>query len=127
MAARKKKPVDETAVTAEDVAVTEPVESDEGAAEAESVETAAQADVPTDVASAQALAFPYNRTLKFGADGEDVKALQTLLLSLGLEVTISGVYDLRTMRAVQQLQHQKGLPASGIIGKHDYAALLGSD
>ena len=58
MAARKKKPVDDTAVTVEDVAVTEPVESDEGAVEAESVETAAQADVPTDVASAQALAFP---------------------------------------------------------------------
>ncbi len=139
MAARKKKAVDETAATAEQSAVSEPVENSENAAEAaaeatgepaEDAETgtaSAQTAVPPDVASAQALAFPYNRTLKYGADGEDVLALQTALLASGLDVTISGVYDLRTVRAVQQLQRQKGQPASGIIGKHDYTALLGSE
>ncbi len=139
MAVRKKKAVDETAATAENPAVSEPIESSEDAVETvaevtgESTEDAetgmatAQMDVPPDVASAQALAFPYNRTLKFGADGEEVRALQMVLLSYGLDVAVSGVYNLRTMRAVQQLQQQKGLPASGTIGKHDYAALLGSD
>ena len=73
----------------------------------------------------QSAASLYNRSLKYGADGEDVQALQTTLLSAGLDVTVSGAYDLRTVRAVQQLQRQKRLPANGIIGKHDFAALLG--
>ena len=85
------------------------------------------ADSEVGEAVEQSTAFPYNRTLKFGADGEDVHALQTALLSAGLDVPRSGMYDLRTVRAVQRLQRQKGLPASGIIGKHDYAALLGND
>jgi len=110
-------------------------EAAEAAAEAtgepaEAAETGtaiAQTAVHPNVASARALAFPYKRTLKYGADGEDVQALQTALLASGLDVTISGVYDQRTVRAVQQLQRQKGLPASGIIGKHDYTTLLGSE
>lgn len=133
MAARKKKPVDETAVTepvesgAETAAEAVADETADNAAEAEPAEATAQADISTNKASAQALAFSYNRTLKFGADGEDVRALQNALLSCGLDVRVSGVYDQRTVRAVQQLQRQKGQPASGIIGKNDYAALLGSE
>ena len=69
----------------------------------------------------------YNRTLKFGADGVDVAALQTELAVSGHDVTVNGIYDMRTVRAVQQLQRQKGMPASGIIGKHDYAELLESE
>ena len=49
-----------------------------------------------------------------------------VLLAAGGDVAETGVYDLRTVRAVQRLQRQRGLPASGIIGKHDYAALLGN-
>jgi len=42
-------------------------------------------------------------------------------------VAVSGVYDLRTVRAVQQLQRQKRLPETGIVGKHDYPTLLGNE
>ena len=85
------------------------------------------ADSEVGEAVEQSTAFPYNRTLKFGADGEDVRAVQSALLTAGLDVPVSGVYDQRTVRAVQQLQRQKGMPASGIIGKNDYAALLSSE
>ena len=122
MAARKKRPVDETTETTAQTLATVAAESGEEAAEAaaaeatENVENAetdtatTQAPIHIDVASVQALAFPYNRTLKYGADGEDVRALQKALLSCGLDVMVSGVYDLRTVRAVQQLQRQKGQP-----------------
>jgi len=72
----------------------------------------------------QSAGSPFNRTLKYGADGEDVKALQTALLAAGCTVAVNGVYDLQTMRAVQHVQREKNMLASGIIGKRDYAALL---
>ncbi|MEA4999666.1 MAG: peptidoglycan-binding domain-containing protein [Candidatus Limiplasma sp.] len=80
----------------------------------------------TGESAAQTVDSPFNRTLKYGADGDDVKVLQAALLAAGGDVAETGVYDLRTVRAVQRLQRQRGLPASGIIGKHDYAALLGN-
>ena len=84
-------------------------------------------NVQTKAPKAQVQAFAWNRTLKYGADGEDVLALQRALRFAGLNVETSGVYDQRTVLAVQQLQRQKGMLASGIIGKHDYTALLGGE
>jgi len=63
--------------TAEQAAVVEPVEVTEQTAAVEPVEDAAQVtETKLAKGNRKAAAYPYNRTLKFGADGEDVKALQ---------------------------------------------------
>ncbi len=84
-----------------------------------------ESDKPTDpVATAPAEAYPYNRSLRYGADGEDVRALQQALAEIGCTVEVTGVFDIQTVRAVQKRQLALGLPANGIIGKHEYNALL---
>lgn len=75
-------------------------------------------------AKVQGVAVAYNRSLKFGATGEDVKALQTALAAAGRNVIVNGVYDQRTVKAVQAQQKAKGFPATGMVRKAYIERLL---
>jgi stage II sporulation protein D len=80
--------------------------------------------LPETVGTAPAEEYRYNRSLKYGAEGEDVKALQTALAAAGCDVSASGEYDMKTVQAVQKRQRELGLPANGIIGKNEYSLLI---
>ncbi len=55
--------------------------------------------------------------IELGAKGENVKALQEALKSIGLDSgEIDGVFGKKTEGAVKQLQHQAGVVADGIYG-----------
>ena len=109
----------------ETVAPTAPAEETKTGADAQPEQPTDESDKPTDpVAAAPAEACPYNRSLRYGADGEDVRALQQALAEIGCTVEVTGVFDIQTVRAVQKRQLALGLPANGIIGKHEYNALL---
>ena len=115
-------PAAETDVTLEPAAV-DP-ETKKGT-DAQPEQAIPETDKPTDpVATAPAEACPYNRSLRYGADGEDVRALQQALAAIGCTVEATGVYDIQTVRAVQKRQLALGLPANGIVGKHEYELLL---
>lgn len=51
-----------------------------------------------------------------GSRGEDVKALQRKLVSLGFDVPIDGEYGLGTETAVRELQTMFGYTADGMVG-----------
>ncbi|MDD3212083.1 MAG: peptidoglycan-binding domain-containing protein [Eubacteriales bacterium] len=85
------------------------------------VEAESEAETEPEEEPAQ---YTFNRTLKYGATGEDVKALQKALIAAGCDVTASGTFDMRTVRAVQKQQRAHQLPANGIVGKHEYPKLL---
>lgn len=69
--------------------------------------------------------YTYEKDLKYGMHGEDVKALQTALTAKGYRCTPSGIYDMETVKAVRKLQQANQLPQNGIFGKTDAKALLG--
>jgi len=63
-------------------------------------------------------------TLRFGARGDDVRHLQTLLRDAGhLGGTIDGLYGNGTLRAVKAFQRAAGLTADGITGTVTWEAL----
>ena len=62
------------------------------------------------------------RTLRRGAFGWDVSALQFLLARRGELVPISGYFDLRTERALRHFQYARHLAADGIAGTRTLAA-----
>ena len=48
--------------------------------------------------------------------GPPVACLQRLLTALGYEVNVTGEYDVRTFRAVQELQKARHLAVNGVVG-----------
>lgn len=54
--------------------------------------------------------------LRRGAQGDDVKALQTSLVNAGYRVATDGVYGPRTYMVVRQFQQQHHLDVDGIAG-----------
>lgn len=63
-------------------------------------------------------------TLREGAKGEDVKALQQRLKSLGFDPgAADGDFGGRTSSAVRSFQHAAGLGADGVVGPRTWAAL----
>ncbi len=72
-------------------------------------------------------AHAYNlgdRTMRAGDNGADVKALQSLLTTVGLKVSADGAFGAGTTRAVQTFQQWANvLPASGTAGTQTIAAL----
>ena len=57
------------------------------------------------------------RTLRRGTTGEDVKVLQSSLLSLGYDPgPIDGIFDSKTAASVVQFQQKNGLVPDGIVG-----------
>ena len=68
------------------------------------------------------------RVLKKGAKGEDVKALQTLLIGYGFDCGSSGVdgsFGNATDKALREYQKTNGLTADGSCGPATWASLLG--
>lgn len=83
----------------------------------------ATASVPTDsnsihTASTDSVPSPsFQRTLRYGSEGEDVMHLQKLLKEKGyLSLEPTGYYGLATIRAVKQLQSAQGLETAGTVG-----------
>ena len=68
------------------------------------------------------------RTLKDGCEGEDVKALQILLLGNGFPCGkwgADGVFGISTENAVKEYQQKKKLQVDGIAGPKTMSSLLG--
>ena len=61
----------------------------------------------------QALAYT---KLEKGASGDDVRAMQTALQSLGYSITTDGKYGPATVSVVKSFQRKHGLQADGIAG-----------
>lgn len=55
-------------------------------------------------------------TLRSGASGEEVKALQTQLKALDYNVEATGTYDSQTAQAVKSFQSRNNLSADGVAG-----------
>lgn len=66
------------------------------------------------------------RNLKKGCRGDDVEALQILLLGNGIDCgDADGIFGARTEYAVREYQKAKGLTVDGIAGKNTMKSLLG--
>jgi hypothetical protein len=65
------------------------------------------------------------RTLRRGAFGWDVSALQFLLARRGELVPIDGYFDVRTERALRRFQRARRLAVDGVVGARTLAALRG--
>lgn len=73
-------------------------------------------------------AYPFRKTLSWGADGPDVRALQIRVAgwySRGLHrrLHITSHYGTKTVTAVRRFQRAHGLAVDGIAGPHTFAAL----
>ncbi len=66
----------------------------------------------------------FERTLRRGDNGDDVKALQGLLNDLGYELTVDGNYGRSTKEAVRDFQQKNKLPADGNFGSATAEKLL---
>lgn len=66
----------------------------------------------------------FERTLRRGDNGDDVKALQGLLNDIGYELTVDGNYGRSTREAVRDFQKKNKLPADGNFGASTAEKLL---
>ena len=72
---------------------------------------------------------PKLRTLRKGDKGDDVKALQILLIGYGYSCGsygVDGSFGSATDKAVRAYQKDKGLSVDGIVGPKTWAMLLGT-
>lgn len=70
------------------------------------------------------------RNLKNGCEGEDVRALQILLIGRGYDcgsAGADGVFGSKTDEAVREYQKAKGLAVDGIAGENTMSSLLGAN
>ena len=67
------------------------------------------------------------KELQYGAKGDDVTYLQTLLNKNGYGVAVDGIFGEETQRAVHNYQTEKGLNVDGIVGKNTWGALGATD
>ncbi len=63
-------------------------------------------------------------TLKYGAQGEDVRTLQYLLTARGYSLAIDGDFGPETESRVIDFQRGKGLSVDGIVGPQTWSALV---
>jgi peptidoglycan hydrolase-like protein with peptidoglycan-binding domain len=63
------------------------------------------------------------RSLRPGASGSDVRALQLALRSAGVSVKVDGQFGPSTVRAVKRFQRAAQLTPSGVVGRKTIAAL----
>lgn len=68
----------------------------------------------------------FNRILKKGCKGDDVKELQRLLNSYGDDLKTDGDFGKKTFEAVKAFQKRSGLTVDGIAGEKTILALGGS-
>lgn len=64
--------------------------------------------------------------LKTNSRGEQVKALQRLLVGFGYDLKIDGAFGSITDRTVRTFQRKHGLSADGIVGAKTWSKLLGT-
>lgn len=64
-------------------------------------------------------------TLKSGAKGEDVTALQNALNAQGYNLAVDGIFGGNTLSAVKDYQNKMGLTVDGIVGTNTWGALGG--
>lgn len=64
------------------------------------------------------------RVIKWGMRGDDVKTLQEMLIALGYELSATGKYASKTLKAVTAFQEANGLKVDGIVGKNTWSKLL---
>jgi putative chitinase len=62
-------------------------------------------------------------TLRLGSSGEQVAALQAMLVAVGCSVTADGEYGPATAAAVKGFQVSHGLSADGVVGADTWTAL----
>ncbi|GAA4908881.1 peptidoglycan-binding protein [Streptomyces coeruleoprunus] len=65
-------------------------------------------------------------TLREGASGPAVKALQTLLKARGQAVAVDGAFSAAVTTKVKAFQKAKGLAVDGVVGARTWSALLGA-
>ena len=65
------------------------------------------------------------RTLRLGDDGDDVKAIQDVLVKKGAAIAISGRYDAATAAAVRDYQRKNSLAVDGEVGPETRKRLVG--
>lgn len=65
-------------------------------------------------------------TLKANSRGEQVKALQRLLVGYGYDLKVDGAFGTITDRHVRSFQRKHGLSADGIVGNKTWNKLLGT-
>lgn len=66
------------------------------------------------------------KTLRVNARGEQVKALQRLLVGFGYDLKIDGSFGAITDRTVRTFQRKNGLSADGVVGEKTWNKLLGT-
>lgn len=64
--------------------------------------------------------------LRVNSRGEQVKALQRLLVGYGYDLKVDGVFGTITDRHVRSFQRKNGLSADGIVGEKTWRKLLGT-
>ena len=64
--------------------------------------------------------------LKSNSRGEQVKALQRLLVGYGYDLKVDGVFGTITDRTVRTFQRKYGLSADGVVGTKTWHKLLGA-
>lgn len=63
--------------------------------------------------------------LKKGAKGEEVKAMQNLLIADGYTIVADGSFGAKTLNALECYQEDEGLEVDGSCGKATWSRLLG--
>ena len=66
------------------------------------------------------------KQLQYGASGDEVKELQTLLNNNGYKLDVDGIFGSNTQKAVREYQQKFGLDVDGIVGNNTWGKLLGS-
>ena len=84
--------------------------------------SAAAGSAQTAAGGAQTAQGSY-RTLRSGASGQDVTALQQALRNLSYSVEVTGTYDTQTRSAVRAFQKRNGLSVDGVAGQKTQARL----
>ena len=64
--------------------------------------------------------------LRVNSRGEQVKALQRLLVGYGYDLKVDGAFGTITDRHVRSFQRKNGLSADGVVGTKTWNKLLGT-
>lgn len=66
------------------------------------------------------------KELRANSRGEQVKALQRLLVGFGYDLKVDGAFGTITDRTVRTFQRKNGLSVDGVVGEKTWNKLLGT-